>query len=275
LATVVQTYFDAVTARGLLRDRGDDETVARAILASAQRRASLGQAGQGDALQSATALARATLSLDRAQAAYEKAAAGLLYLLGLPMDSTVRLPEELDEAGTIIEEDLKTWLAEAEHDHPAITAARDALTAAREHVSAVRSTGLPTLDLTANYYQNGFPNQGLNSANSRITTFGLSITVPLFDGRASHYRVDEALALVTVKEAELADTEQSTLMGVVNAYADAESALRNLRASEDLQRAAEKAFESSQRRYNNGAGDIVEMLTTQSARADAEEERVR
>jgi outer membrane protein len=64
-------------------------------------------------------------------------------------------------------------------------------------------------------------------------------------------------------------------MAVINAHADAESAFRNLQASEDLLRAAQQAFESSQRRYTNGACDIVELLTAQAARADAEEERVR
>jgi outer membrane protein len=275
LGDTVQGYFDAVTARGFLHDKINDEAAARAIEASANRRASLGQAGQGDILQSATALARVTLSVHRAQAAYDKAVAGLVYLLGLPAESQVQLSEELEEVRPVSEENLTTWLTEAEREHPAITAARANLAAANEHVKVVRSAGLPSLDLTANYYQNGFPNQGLNSINSHVTTFGIYVTVPLFDGWATHHRIDEARAIVTVREAELEDTEQATLLGVINAHADAESALQNLRASEDLLRAAQQSFSSSQRRYSNGVGDIVELLSTQSAQADAEEERVR
>ena len=129
--------------------------------------------------------------------------------------------------------------------------------------------------MTGDYYQSGFPNQGLANVNSRQITFGLSITVPLFDGWATHYKVEQAEALVKAKEAELEDAEQSTVMGVISAHADAESALRNLSASEDLLNAAQQAFASSERRYINGAGNIVELLSTQSARADAEEERTR
>jgi len=91
----------------------------------------------------------------------------------------------------------------------------------------------------------------------------------------THYKVEAARALANAKEAELEDTEQSTLMGVISAHADAESALRNLRASEDLLTAAQQAFASSQRRYTDGAADIIELLTTQSTRADAEGERIR
>jgi outer membrane protein len=68
---------------------------------------------------------------------------------------------------------------------------------------------------------------------------------------------------------------QSTLMGVVNAYADAQSSLRNLRSSEDLLQAAKAAFSSSQRRYEHGVAEINELLTTRTALADAMSERLR
>lgn len=172
-------------------------------------------------------------------------------------------------------EDLQDWLTETERDHPAIRAAQAALEAAREQVTSARASGLPTLDLTANYYQNGFPNQGLNADNTRVITFGLSISVPLFDGFLRHYKVDEANALVRVKEAELQDTRQATLMAVISAHADAVAALQNLRASEELLQAAQAANDSSRRRYEGGAGEILELLSTQTARIDAEQERVR
>ncbi len=275
LTSVVQGYFGAVTAWAVLKDKREDQSMAHETLSSAERRASGGQAGENDVLQGATALARSTLDLNRAEAAYDKAVAGLIYYLGLAPGSSLQLPETMESAGATEEEGLKDWLAETQRHHPAIAAARAALDAAREQVKSTRASGRPTLDLTADYYQNGFPNQGLTTFNTRTTTFGLSITVPLFDGWATHYKVEEAQALVKAKEAELDNTEQVTLMGVISADADAESALRNLRASEDLLNTAQQAFASSQRRYLNGAADIVELLNTQSARADAEEERVR
>jgi outer membrane protein len=108
-----------------------------------------------------------------------------------------------------------------------------------------------------------------------VTTFGLSVTVPLFDGFATHYRVRGAEATVREKEAELQDTEQETLTEVVRAHADAESSLRNLQASQELLQAAEQSLESSRRRYSSGAASILELLTTQATLADARSERVR
>jgi outer membrane protein len=275
LSAVVQDYFEAVTAKALVENKGDDETLARNTLASAQRKLAQGGAAQSDALQAATALAKISLEKNRAEGTYEKTAATLVYVLGLPPATTVDLPMDIDAQSGYEEQDLGTWLKEAQRGHPAIVAARAALDAAREQVTAVRSSGRPTLDLTGDYYQNAYPGQGLATTNTKVATLGLSVTVPLFDGFANHHKVRGAEATVKVKEAELQDTEQQTLMEIVKAHADAESSLRNLRVSEDLVRAALESLESSQRRYNSGAASILELLNTQAALADARSERVR
>lgn len=275
LSAVINAYFESLTAQAVVRDKADEQSVAHDTWASAQRREEIGRGAQSDTLQAATALAKVSLDKNRAMGDFNKAVSNLVYLLGLPPDSPISLPQDLDQTTGAEEQNLTAWLNEAERFHPAIVSARAALDAARDQVKVARSSGRPTLDLTANYYQNGYPYQGLTNTNTNQTTVGLTITVPIFDGFATHYKVAAAEALVKEKEADLDDTEQTTLMGVINAHADAQSSLRNLRASEDLLRAAEEAFESSQRRYASGAAEIVELLATQTARADAKGERVR
>jgi outer membrane protein len=275
LAAVVQAYFDAVTSKALIDSKSDDEVLARDTLASAQRRLAQGGAAQSDALQAQTALARISLEKNRAEGSYEKALATLVYVLGLPPDSAVVLPSDVDLQSGREEQDLSTWLKDAERTHPAIVAARAAVEAARAQVSVARSSGRPTLDFTGDYYQNAYPGQGLTSTNTKVTTFGLSVTVPLFDGFATHYKVRGAEATIREKEAELQETEQETLTEIVRAHADAVSSLRNLQASQELLQAAEQSLESSRRRYSNGAASILELLTTQAALEDARSERVR
>ena len=275
LGGVVNAYFQSFTARALVEDKTDDEALAQDTLASAKRRETLGRGAQNDTLQAATALARASLDKHRAQGALEKAMSGLVYLLGMPPNSRVALPKEIDQSTGTEEQDLRAWLTETERFHPDILAARAAVDAAREQVESAKSSGRPTLDLAANYYQNGFPYQGLTSMNTNVATVGFTVSLPIFDGFATHYKIEGAKAVVKEREAQLQDVQESTLMGVVNAYADAQSALRNLRASEELALAAQSGFESSKRRYANGAAEIVELVAAQSARADAVSERER
>lgn len=275
LSSVVQAYFDGVTAKGLIDNKNEDETLARSTLASAQRKQAQGGGAQSDTLQAATALAKVSLDRNRAIGQYEKALASLVYVLGLPPNSLLTLPDDVDLPTGLEEQDLTTWLKEAAQRHPAILAARAAVDAAREQITVTRSSGRPTLDLTGDYYQNAYPGQGLTSTNSQVGTIGLSITVPLFDGFSTHYKVRGAEELAKAKEAEAQDIEQQTLMQVVQAHADAESSLRNLSVSKDLLQAARAALESAQRRYSNGATDILELLNAQAALSDARGERVR
>jgi outer membrane protein len=226
-------------------------------------------------LQATAALERARLDRSRAEADDEKAAAVLVYSLGLPAGSALLLPDSVDATSAVQQRGLTAWLQLAKRRHPAIVSAQAAVQAARHEVAAARSTGKPTIDVTGNYYQNGFPNQGLTSTNLRAATVGLTVTVPLFDGFLTHYNVELAKAAVKVREGQLRQVRQATLMAVVQAYADAQSALGNLSVSEDLLTAAQAALESSQRRYSRGAADIVELLNAQQALADARMERAR
>lgn len=276
LGAVVQAYFDAITAKATLDDRLESESIAQQTLASARRREAQGIASRNDPLQAAAALERAILERNRATADGQKALAVLAYVLGTPAGRSISLPADVDaRAAAASSKDLAAWLRDTERHHPAIVAARAAVQAAQDEVVSARSADRPTIDLTANYYQNGFPNQGLTTTNLRAATVGITVTVPLFDGFLTHYNVEQATAAVKVSEVQLRETRQATMMAVVQAYADAQSAVRNVQVSDDLLKAAQAALESSQRRYGQGVADIVELLNAQAALADARSERTR
>ena len=276
LAKVVQAYFDSVTARALVNAKTEDRALADQTVNSANHRLLRGNGAQSDALQARSALAHAELELNRTRAAYQKALAGLVYEAGLPIEASIGVALELESSPTPeTQQALTTWLDAARRSHPAILAARADVAAAEAQVTAARSSGRPTLDFQANYYANGFPQQGLAANRQRSTTLGLAITIPLFDGFLTRYRVHEAEATVSLKESVLIDTERVTLTDIVNAYADATAAVGNLTAARDLLQAASAAQASSERRYAAGATDILELLTTQSTLSDARQEQIR
>jgi outer membrane protein len=275
LGAVVEAFFDAVAAKGLLDSKKDTETLARETLASAQRRLREGNGAQSDELQATTALARASLDANRAAANHLKALAVLTYSVGLPTGSAYAVPEDANLPTADDDKSLEAWLAEARERHPAIAAARADVEAADSQVTAAKSRGRPTLDLQANYYENGFPQQGLAATRQRDTTVGIAINVPLFDGFLARFKVKEAEANLHYKEAALTDTERSTLTDIIKAYSDATAAVADLRDSQNLLDAARAAEASSKRRYDAGATDVIELLNTQAALADARQERVR
>lgn len=275
LAAVIGAYFDVLTAQGAAQARADASRLAQDTLAATQRREAKGAAAQSDTLQAAAGQAKARLAEQRALGEARKALAVLVGALGIRVNTQLRLLPDSELAQSDAIRELAEWLAEAETKHPALRAARARVDAARAKVTAVRSEGLPTFDWTSNYYQNGYPNQGLQATKSNVTTLGVTLTIPFFEGFARTYKIRGAEAQVEQSEAQQQDVEQQILIEVVKAHSDAVSAQENLSASDALLAAAEAALASSQRRYAKGATDILELLTAQTTLADALQERVR
>ncbi|NVI83560.1 TolC family protein [Janthinobacterium sp. BJB401] len=275
LAATVSAYFEAQTARANVRMRQDYAALANETVLATQRRAQRGLGSHSDTLQATSALAKAALGASRADGEFQKARAVLVYILGLPAEAGVVLDDDADAPVAGLSEDLHTWLALAQARHPAIVAAQAQLAAARERVAVTESEGRPSIDLTANIYQNGRPNQGLSAASTRETLVGIGLNIPLFDGFARHYKVRGALAQAGQREAEAEEVQQQTLMELVKTHAEASTALANLAASQTWLDAARDAQASVQRKFGLGAADILEMLNTQSALLEAQQERIR
>jgi outer membrane protein len=283
LAQTIQAYFDVQSARAAWQAKEQGEVIANDTLESAKRREANGVVARSDTLQAATALAKAVLDKNRALGSYRKNMSILIYAMGLPAESKVVLAEESEKddlesrIGNPIAqqtEDLDAWLRDAQKSHPAILSARAQWQAAQSNIASARADGLPTIDFSGNNYQNGYPGQGLQAINSHINTIGISVTFPIFDGFSHTYKVRGAQAQAEQRKEQLADIEHNVLMEVVKAHADALSSLDNLQASQNLLEAAREALATSQRKYDKGATDILEILSTQGALADAMQERV-
>jgi outer membrane protein len=279
LAATVSAYFEAQTARASVQMRREYQELAQETVQATQRRARRGLGSHSDTLQATSALAKAALGASRADGDDRKARAVLVYTLGLPADAGVILDDDGDGAAADLrgglQDELNAWLAKARERHPAILAAQAQLAAARERVAVARSEGRPSIDLTANFYQNGRPNQGLSPSSTRETLVGVSLNIPLFDGFARHYKVRGAQAQAEQKEAEAQEVRQQTLMDLVRTHAEAGTALANLAASQAWLDAAQEALASVRRKFGLGAADILEMLATQSALLEAQQERIR
>lgn len=275
LSAVINAWFDALTTLGSARERTESSRLAQDTMAATQRREVRGAAGQNDALQAKAALARARLEEQRAIGEARKALAILGVTMGLPPDTPLQLTVSPDVQHTEAIRTLSTWLADAEQAHPALQAAQARLASAQAKVEAVRAEGLPTLDLVSNYYQNGYPNQGLPASRSTTTTVGVTLTIPFFDGFARGYKIRGAQAQVEQSQAQQLETQYQVMTQIVRAHSDAVAAQENIVSSNALLTDALAALLSSQRRYANGASDILELLTMQAALAEARQEKVR
>ncbi len=275
LGAVVQAYFDAISARAAARLRGEATRYAQQTSEATKRREDKGAGPANDTLQAHAALAKARLAEQRARGDYQKAMSVLLYACGIAPESDVDLAEETESLPAHAVEDLAEWLQATAARHPAILAGQAQVDAAEAKVRSVRTQGLPSIDFTGNYYRNGYPNQGLQPTRSATTTVGVTLNIPLFAGFARTYQVRGAQAQAEQSRAQLLDTRLQLASTVVKDHADAVAALANLDSSAQWQSAAAAAVESARRRYDKGAGDVLELLAAESSLADAQQERIR
>jgi len=275
MTVVIQAYFDAMTAQSSFIARKKMVEIAERILAATKRREDRGAVPLSDTLQALTALAKAQLNEARAQGDFNKSLSLLVQAMGLAPGTLLRLPQKLELYRVDDVKDLNSLLRQAEETHPAIRVARAKLAADKAKITVARSEGMPSLDATASLSRNGYPNQGLSSINQSVTTAGVTLNLPIFEGFGRTYRIRGAQAQIEQSEAQLQETTSQALTEVVKAHADALTSLGTLKATELLMTAATQGIHSSLRRYDRNAADILEVLNSQSALADAEQERIR
>ena len=275
MTSTIQAYFDVVTGKAMYDARRQMANAAENSLNATKRREMKGVAALNDSLQASTALAKARLNESRAGGDYHKALGVLKQSMGIPANTQIFLTNQTEFHPSADIKDLNAWLVEAEERHPAIKQAKARLNSDRAKITAVRSEGLPTLDATSYISQNGYPNQGLSYVNQTVNSAGITINFPIFEGFGRAYKVRSAQAQAELSEAQLQETTNQILTDIIKAHADAITALGTVKASELLLSSAKEAAQSSRRRYEKGAADILELLNTESALSDAQQERIR
>lgn len=275
MASVIQAYFDVQAAQALLDGRQASLALARSTQDTALRKVSAGSGSMSESLQTKTAMARAMLEVSRAEGSLAQAQVVLANAIAVSPESRIKLPVLSAPDRAQLQKALQSWLSEAKERHPAITAARLQEAAAKAQVKSVRADGLPSLDLMAAYYRNGRPEQGLSSSPVRERQIGVVLNIPLFEGFERTYRIRSAETIAEQRQAELRDVELKIATEVAQAYAGASAALTGLEASDLLLQSAKESQASSNRRYQHGVADVLEVLSTQQALADAQQQRSR
>jgi outer membrane protein TolC len=267
----VEAYYGVVAADGALGAAKSAEAAAAHSLEVARGRRDAGVATRADVLQAETAFDQAVLSRVQAAGALKGAHGTLAVTLGAPADRAFELAADPVPAEVpLLSARIADLMAEAARQRPDLAAAQAQRDAAAADVTAARATGRPVISVGAarNFVQMpGFPNQNYN-------TLALSVTVPVFTGFDTLYRVRAAQATLAAREANAEQIRLQVSLDVWNAYASLDSANQQLKATAALLASARENEEVALGRYQAGVGTIVDVLTAQSAAAGARQQRI-
>jgi outer membrane protein len=223
-----------------------------------------------DVLQLKTAASQAELDLESVQGNVQTIRGALATAVGVSPGVPVELGDlpadvDVDTAMQAVDE----LIVRAQERRPDLAAARLQAEAARAHIRSVESAGLPSLaasgSLNRTYYYNyqGLAPYSNNYAGSILFRF------PVFTGYNRTYEILKAR-----EQAEAADASADLLRDQVNlqvwtGYFDVKTGAARVKTARDLLASASQSLDVALERYKAGVGNILDVLTAQTAFAAA------
>ena len=181
----------------------------------------------------------------------------LNYLLGLPLNTQLKLSEDLSAASASISP-REECVRIAREQSPEIRAAQQAVEKAKAGLAAAKDAYIPDVTAFARYsYQSGIPFLVHN-----FGTFGVIFTYELFDGGRRNAQIDESRTMLSQAEVSLAKAKEEVTVQVEIAYDKVEQMQNFIAVAEEVLKTRAEAALVADRKFEQNAA-------LASARAEA------
>ncbi|HMB26736.1 MAG TPA: TolC family protein [Blastocatellia bacterium] len=255
---VDRAYFTALRAQAVLK-------VAEQTIAARQTVADQVEALRASGLKSGLDvsvasynLAEAKLLRARSDNDLKAAFADLSAALGSQDEQTFDLVED---ALPVIElPDQSELIKEALSKRPDLRALEFERDAARQFLKAEKALKLPSV---AGLWSAGWVPSGDSRIPNKYNAVGLSINIPIFNGRLYQAREAEAELKARAVEQNLKEAENRVTRDVRIAWLGLNTAYERIGLSAQLLSKAKEALDLAQERYNMGLSSIVELSQAQ------------
>lgn len=274
-----RAYYQYLAAKAALQARRASLQDAQIHLDAATGRHRAGVATIADVLQARTVVAQATLNLQSIEGQLQTTRGVLANAMGLPANTSFDvedLPAEVPvtEVGRQVDELIRDALG----NRADLAAARAQALASESEVAKARSAGLPTLSLSGSlgsaYINQRTPALGSVESREDQLVAGLVLEWPLYTGGAVAHRVQKSRALAEAARESARALEQDVILQVFTSYHAVRTAAQKVRTSEELLASATQSLNVAEGRYREGVGTTVDVVTAQSALADARAQNV-
>jgi len=269
---VEQAYYGYLDAKALLTAQEATIKERQTSLDSADARHRAGVATIADVLQARTALSQAKLTYETIEGNLRRLQGTIATLMGLPASTPFAVGDlPADVPAQQVNDAVESLIARAVADRPDLAAARADVERARQRVQVARAQGLPSIGVGASAGP-VFTN-GLNQHSTPYSA-GISLRVPLFTGFRNTYDVRAAQIETELAGENARNVEQQVGLQVWTSYYALQTAMQRLTTSRDLLRDASESVDVAMGRYRAGIGNILDLLTAESALENARAEEV-
>ncbi|WP_416769545.1 TolC family protein [Pseudomonas sp. RHF3.3-3] len=280
-ASTVKDYYAALVAQKDRQATQQIEADAKQVLDAAALRVRHGVAAISDQLQAQTSYYQATFNRNKAEGDWRSALGQVAIDMGRRPNLALHLlgEEGVAPPDLAFEESVEDLLKTAQQRHPSLIAARAELAAAQANEQVVRAQGRPTISFVGKYSYDNQPQssgagQQFTGETVRDRSVSLQVNIPLFEGFTRTYQVRGAQAQTESKEAALNDAELQVASSVWSDYQTLKVDTENVRTSQQVLESARQSFDAAQARYAKGVTGILEVITTQTALANAQQQQI-
>ena len=257
-AVAATTYIRALRANAQLAARVADSTLATELLGIARDQLSAGVGIGLDVTRARSQLAAARAQLIVARNERDRAHLELQRALGLPLAAAVVLKDSL--AGPAVDETVPAEQVATERamrSRADLHAADEQIAAANRQLSAIKAEWLPSLVAFADQGATGKSTQRLLSTY----TWGVQLSVPIFDGFRRDGRFDEQRFAIRELESRRRDLAQQATIEVRGALLDLASAREQLDASQERLALSEQELAQARDRFQAGVAGNADVIS--------------
>jgi outer membrane protein len=260
-----QAYFDVLLAQDALATAQTQKTATAEQLESARRNFEVGTATITDSHE-----AQARFDLITAQ---ELAAQNDLTVKGHALQMLIgKKPEALKrlrQGVTMMQPqpaDMNQWVEMAEAGAATVQIAQASLQIAQREIEKQRAGHYPTLDLVATRGNSAQTYSSTFGAgvDSKSSTIGLQLSIPLFAGGAVASKDREAVALKHKAVADLDHARRSAALAARQTYLGVSSGLSQVKAYEAALVSSQSALDSNKLGYEVGVRINIDVLNAQT-----------
>ena len=263
-STVTNGYFDMLQADNMQKLGRESVDRLADHLKNVEAQYEVGVVAKVDVLRSQVELANAKQSLIKAENAYQIAEANLNKIVGLPMDTQLKLDNIL--VYTPYDNDMQYCLDYAAKHRPELEQAKQQVEAAKGALRVAISGHMPQVAATASQSWKDSNWPGDENGNWGV---GVTVSMNIFDSGVTVSRIHGAEADLAKAHETYRDTVDAVNLDVRSNYLNLREAEKRIDTTKLAVSQAEEDYRIAQLRYMNGVGTNTDVLDAQVALTDA------
>ncbi|HQT91258.1 MAG TPA: TolC family protein [Candidatus Kryptobacter bacterium] len=263
---IVNTYIAYYNYLAAVRVKQvDTETVLQAEdhLHQAQGFYKAGTVPQYDVVNAEVTVANATVNLISADNNVKLARIQLENVIGKKLPDNFELQDNLDV--THVDISMQTAIETAINNRPELLASHAQVEASKALLTSAWTANLPTVSAAGGYNWRGLEPTPLYSG----WNFGVTLSLPIFQGFALDAGIDQARANLKTAEASNDLVMQALYLNVQQQEFALDEATQKIQASKKLVQQAEEALRLAVGEYNSGTGSALQTTDAQVALSNA------